>query len=287
MEEQKAQQDNRFLKGRQIANMINDHFKISGTREAFLDFKDPLRVQMKNDNVQGFDTKWSEVRLSMSRVPDEDKKEILYSEQLQYSEEVKPLMAVSQQDTVQKKYRPVVLDLHLLVSRCVEQKIRDNHLNARNEDRSPQGAAAWKGNPRGNPNGNGEETSEDRKHGGLYIERPVFARRFGQLQQKGKGERRRSRSTSETRRHAKRYGKGDTKGKGTSPSSQSKKLVCYHCQMEQCYMDSACDYWQLKPQIPTWMLVEGTRLCSGRQAKPVKTKMVMQLWPYNWKRPKD
>ena len=54
--------------------MINDNFKITGTSEAFLDFNDPLRVQLKNDNVQGFDTKWSEVRLSMSRVPDEDKK---------------------------------------------------------------------------------------------------------------------------------------------------------------------------------------------------------------------
>ena len=46
-----------------------------------------------------------------------------------------------------------------------------------------------------------------------------------------KGERKRSRSTSETRRHANGYGKGDTKGKGTCPSGKSKKLVCYHFQM--------------------------------------------------------
>ena len=57
LEEQKAQQDNRFLKGRQIANMIHDYFKISGTGEALLEFNDLLRVQLKNDNVQGFDTK--------------------------------------------------------------------------------------------------------------------------------------------------------------------------------------------------------------------------------------
>ena len=38
VKEQKAQQDNRFVKGRQIAYMIYDHFKINGTGEALLDF---------------------------------------------------------------------------------------------------------------------------------------------------------------------------------------------------------------------------------------------------------
>ena len=58
MEEEKAQQDNRFLKGRQIANLIHNYFKISATSEALLDFNDLLRVHLKSGNVQGFDTKW-------------------------------------------------------------------------------------------------------------------------------------------------------------------------------------------------------------------------------------
>ena len=70
MEEQKAQQDNRFLKGRQIAYMICDNFKISGTDEALLDFNDLLRVQLENDNLPGVDAKWDEVSLSMTKVPD-------------------------------------------------------------------------------------------------------------------------------------------------------------------------------------------------------------------------
>ena len=70
MEERKAQQDNRFLAGRQTAYMICDNFKISGTGEALLDFDDLSRVQLKNDNVQSFDTN-VEVLLSMTRVPDE------------------------------------------------------------------------------------------------------------------------------------------------------------------------------------------------------------------------
>ena len=49
MEEQKAEEDNRFLKGRKIANTISE------TGEALLDLDDLLRVQLNDDNVQGFD----------------------------------------------------------------------------------------------------------------------------------------------------------------------------------------------------------------------------------------
>ena len=45
-----------------------------------------------------------------------------------------------------------------MVRRYSEQKIRDNNFNARNEDKSLQGAAAWKGNPRGNPEGNAQRS---------------------------------------------------------------------------------------------------------------------------------
>ena len=75
MEEQKAQQDNRILK-RQIAYINYDNFKISGTGEALLHFNGLPIVQLKNDNVQGFDTKWDEVLLSMTTVPDDDKQEM-------------------------------------------------------------------------------------------------------------------------------------------------------------------------------------------------------------------
>ena len=66
-EEQKAQQDNRFLKGRQIVNMVHGNFKISGTGDAHLGFNDLLREQLKNDSVQCFDIKWDEVPLSMTK----------------------------------------------------------------------------------------------------------------------------------------------------------------------------------------------------------------------------
>ena len=51
MEEQKAQLDNRFLKGRQTAYMIYDNFKISGTGEALRVFKDLSgRARLRHTN---------------------------------------------------------------------------------------------------------------------------------------------------------------------------------------------------------------------------------------------
>ena len=52
-----------------------------------------------------------------------------------------------------------------MVRRYVEQKMRDNIFNTRNEDGFLQGVAARKGNPRGNPKGNGKDTRKDQQHG--------------------------------------------------------------------------------------------------------------------------
>ena len=69
MEEGKAQQDNRFLNEKQIAHMIYDNIKTSGAGEALLDFNDLLRVQLKNDNVQGSDTKWAKYCSPWKKLP--------------------------------------------------------------------------------------------------------------------------------------------------------------------------------------------------------------------------
>ena len=71
-----------------------------------------------------------------------------------------------------------------MVRRYVEQKRSDNNFNARNDDRSPQGALDWKGNS----GGNGKDTSKDRKHG-YRTQRPVLARRCVQLRARFKQKR--------------------------------------------------------------------------------------------------
>ena len=101
----------------------------------------------------------------MTEVPDQDVWEMLYKTHLHFSEELRPLVALYLPYAVQKGEAASCSQLKELVRRYVEQNIRENNFHARNEDRSPQGAAAWKGNPKGNLGGSGKDGSKDPKHG--------------------------------------------------------------------------------------------------------------------------
>ena len=57
LEEQKAQKDDRFLRGRQIAFMIHDYFRVSGAHDTVLDYADLFPITLRDDNVQEFDTR--------------------------------------------------------------------------------------------------------------------------------------------------------------------------------------------------------------------------------------
>ena len=78
LEEQKAQKEDRFLRGRQIAFMIYYYFRGTGAHDTVLDYADLFSVILQDDNVQEFDTRWDEVLLSMSKIPSDDILESLY-----------------------------------------------------------------------------------------------------------------------------------------------------------------------------------------------------------------
>ena len=78
LEEQKAQKEDRFLRGRQIAFMIYDHFRVTGAHDTVLYYADLFSVTLREDNVQEFDTRWDEVLLSMSKIPSDHFLESLY-----------------------------------------------------------------------------------------------------------------------------------------------------------------------------------------------------------------
>ena len=78
LEEQKAQKEGQFLRGRQIAFMIYDYFRVTGAHDAVLDYADFFFVTLHDDNIQEFDTRWDDVLLSMSKIPSDDILESLY-----------------------------------------------------------------------------------------------------------------------------------------------------------------------------------------------------------------
>ena len=69
LEKQKAQKEERFHRGRQIAYMIYDYLRVTGAHESVLGCLDLFSITHRNDNVQKFDTRWDEVLLSMTKLP--------------------------------------------------------------------------------------------------------------------------------------------------------------------------------------------------------------------------
>ena len=69
LEEQKAQKEKRFQRGRQIAFMIHDYIRVTGAHDTVLDYADLFSVTLHDDNIQEFDARWDEVLLSMSQIP--------------------------------------------------------------------------------------------------------------------------------------------------------------------------------------------------------------------------
>ena len=63
LKEQKAQKEDRFPRGRQIAFMIYDYFRVTGAHDTVLDYADVFSVTLRDDDVQEFDTRCDEVLL--------------------------------------------------------------------------------------------------------------------------------------------------------------------------------------------------------------------------------
>ena len=72
VEEQRAQKQNRFLRGRQIAYMIFDHYQANGAHEAVQGLSDLFNIFLQNDDVQEFDKRWDQILIGTSALPHEN-----------------------------------------------------------------------------------------------------------------------------------------------------------------------------------------------------------------------
>ena len=66
LEEHKAHKSDRLLRGRQIALLIYDYFRVTGVNDSVLDYADLFSIVLRNDNMQELDTRWDEILLSMN-----------------------------------------------------------------------------------------------------------------------------------------------------------------------------------------------------------------------------
>ena len=89
LEEQKAQKEDRFLRGRHIAYLIYDHFRVLGANDSVENYADLFTISLRNDGFQEFDSTWDGILLSMTKIPHDDILEGLYKLKIRESEKLK------------------------------------------------------------------------------------------------------------------------------------------------------------------------------------------------------
>ena len=134
--------NNRFLRGRQIAYMIYEHFRVTGTNESILDFCDLMSVTLREDDVPGFDIKWDEILLTVWDTPKDDILERMYRQKIRDSEKLKTTFAQYNRDTVQKKESPSNTRLKYMFKTYL-QETKDRNFDVRN-DSAANAATIWR-----------------------------------------------------------------------------------------------------------------------------------------------
>ena len=110
---QKAQKEDRFLRERQIAYMIYKNFRVTGAHDTVLDYADLFTITLRNDNIQEFDTRWSEILLSMTRIPPDDVLESLYTLRIRESDELKTVLELND------------MEIHRMISKPDHQQLKN------------------------------------------------------------------------------------------------------------------------------------------------------------------
>ena len=132
LEEQKAQKEDRFLRGRQIAYLIHEYFRVTGIHDSVENYTDLFTISLRNDDVQEFDSKWDGILLSMTKIPPDDIWEGLYKLRIPESEKLKTVLELYDLEIHQKKIGPDYHKLKTMVKRSIEQDIRNMNFGARN-----------------------------------------------------------------------------------------------------------------------------------------------------------
>ena len=131
-----------------------------------------MEVQLKNDNVQGFDTRRDAVLVSMTKSSRKGDIEKV----VQQTAPVRRGTEISC-DTVSAGYSAEKRTGQLFWaerhgSPVCGAEISDNNFDARNEDRSLQVSAPRNRNPRGNPKGNAQKNDQRPKTSDIVLNEP-------------------------------------------------------------------------------------------------------------------
>ena len=92
LEEQKKQKEDRFFRGRQIAYLIYECFRVTGGNDSVEHYADLFTVTLRNNDIQEFDSKWDGILLAMTKIQPDDILEGLYKLRIRESEKLKTVI---------------------------------------------------------------------------------------------------------------------------------------------------------------------------------------------------
>ena len=128
LEEQKAQMEDLFLRGRQIASMIYECFRVTGAHEAVLDYSDLFSITLHSNDIQDFDTRWDQVLLSTSEVPSGSILECVHKMRRRESVQLRTVLAMCEREISQNQSKPSNQKLKTMEKKHTDQKCRqDTH----------------------------------------------------------------------------------------------------------------------------------------------------------------
>ena len=123
VEEQRAQKHDRFLRGRQIANIMYEYFRATGAYEAVQGLADLFTMSLQNDEVQDFDVTWDHAPLTVSEMPSEIVLEGWYKSKLQYSVQFQTVLALYDRETVRNNGQTSYVRLKTSAKLHIDQMI--------------------------------------------------------------------------------------------------------------------------------------------------------------------
>ena len=72
--------------------MIYDYFRVTGAHDTVLDYAVLFSITLRNDDVQELDTRWDEIPLSITKIPNDDVLESLYNLRTRESDQLKTIL---------------------------------------------------------------------------------------------------------------------------------------------------------------------------------------------------
>ena len=113
----KAHKEDRFFRGRQIAYLIYEYFRVTGANDSVENYADLFTIALRNGDIQEFDSKWDEILLSMTQIPSDDILEGLYKLRIRESEKLKTVLELYNMEIHPMKAGPDCDRLTMMVKR--------------------------------------------------------------------------------------------------------------------------------------------------------------------------